>query len=205
MGLLHSARNDNFFDGNYEVSHEVFETLHMPERPPKPPEHEPAHPHGPSGPSEGLHLAGKDPLEWFRSRCPTCLRPLPCPTHDERLREALLTPPDPKPSFEDMERVEIGEYGTHIWTSLLLGDGSILLGGLGGRILRVDPSKPEGQREQELGNYGNDIVTSLLLGDGSILLGGGGGRIQRWAIPPEKIEAWISRQIAPPEIPPMPE
>src|SRR3989338_2411539 len=96
-------------------------------------------------------------FEKLRKICATCGKQLPCPLHDRALLEAILTPPEPEYPWDKVERTDIGNYGDHILPIAPLPDNPLLIGGYGGRLLHLDPSKPEGQRERDLGNYGDTI------------------------------------------------
>src|SRR3989338_4543870 len=104
-------------------------------------------------------------FERLRKICATCGKQLPCPLHDRALLEAILKPPEPEYPWDKMERTDIGNYGHNIDTIASLPDGTIFVGGAGGRILQLDPSKPEGQRERIFGAYGNTINTITTIPD----------------------------------------
>ena len=144
-------------------------------------------------------------FEKLRKICATCGKQLPCPLHDRALLEAILKPPEPEYPWDKMERTDIGNYGHNIDTIASLPDGTIFVGGAGGRILQLDPSKPEGQREHDLGNYGSNIYATTLLSDGTLIVGGWGGIIARYAIPPDVLRAYHDRKLQGPKIPLMPE
>src|SRR3989337_369322 len=105
--------------------------------------------------------------------CPTCLNPKPCVLHDQMFMEELLHPEEQPP---DIEKTREWEYGDNILSICSMPDGSALVGGIGGKIMRADKN---GTTLKDVGEYGNAIWSICPMPDGSALVGGIGGKIMR--------------------------
>lgn len=90
-----------------------------------------------------------EPYRKLAETCPTCGKPLPCPLHDDKLREAILHPPERERSlWAHIERTDIGEIAETIYSMDTFPDGRVAVGSSAGNIALLDPSRPDddGQR-----------------------------------------------------------
>ena len=118
--------------------------------------------------------------------------------------EELLHPEEQPP---DIEKTKEWEYGNTILSICSMPDGSALVGGDGGKIMRLDKN---GTTLKDVGEYDNDIWSISLAVDfsamkKSILVGGNGGKLHLWEVPEDKLLAYHERMSKIPEVPPMPE
>lgn len=83
-------------------------------------------------------------------------------------------------------------------------DGTYLVAS-GESVMLLDLAKPPDKRVETIVDFGEHVTSISLLSDTSFLVTGGLGAIARYEIPERELQAWRTRKLDAPDVPPMPE